>query len=106
MYDNSYNILMQTPVGVKYGTMNYNVTDGIINGEMSLLNHCEPISGTIDEFGYCHITGQIVTLVRNINFKAAGRIYNGNLNLSAKGERNIFEITGVSVNKSTCCDNK
>ena len=97
MYENAYNILMQTPVGVKYGTISFNVTDGKIKGEMDMLNHCEPISGTIDEFGYCHITGQIVTLVKNIKFQATGRIYNGNLNLSARGERNAFEITGVPL---------
>lgn len=99
MFENSYNILMQTPVGVKYGTITFNVADGKLSGEMNMLNHCEPISGTIDEFGYCHITGQIVTLVRNINFQATGRISNGSLNLSARGERNIFEITGVPVRK-------
>ena len=101
MYENAYNILMQTPVGVKYGTISFNVTDGKISGEMDMLNHCEPITGTIDEFGYCHITGQIVTLVRNIDFKATGRIYNGNLNLSARGERNAFEITGVPLKNCT-----
>ena len=95
MYENNYNILMQTPVGVKYGTLSYNVENGKVQGEMNMLNHCEPITGTIDEFGYCHITGQIVTLIKNIKFQATGRIFDGKLNLSAKGERNSFEITGV-----------
>ncbi len=95
MYENNYNILMQTPVGIKYGSLSYNVRNGKLNGEMNMLDHCEPVEGTIDEYGYCHITGHIVTLVKDIGFQATGRIFENSLHLSAKGERNIFEITGV-----------
>ncbi|MBQ3969972.1 MAG: hypothetical protein II685_05765 [Clostridia bacterium] len=99
MYDNMYNILMQTPVGIKYGTLFFNIDTGTIVGELNILNHREPIKGTIDEFGYCHLTGQIITLMKRIDFQATGRMHNGTLNLSAKGERNIFEITGVPISQ-------
>lgn len=95
MEEQCYNICMQTPIGAKYGTMEFTVIGEEISGYFNLMNHCEPFTGTIDEYGYCHITGHIVTLLRNIRIEACGRIFNGSMELCVKGERNMFEITGM-----------
>lgn len=91
-----YNIRMKTPIGVKYGKMTIDSTyNEKISGHISLMNHCEPFTGTINESGYCHITGNIITLIKKIKIEADGRIYNGKLKFSVKERNNILEIIGT-----------
>ena len=82
-------------MGNKFGNISFNIIGGTISGKLKILNHTENINGTIDRSGYCRIKGNIVTLTRNIDFVAAGKIESETLTLSVKDERNIYEITGL-----------
>ncbi|MGN0170081.1 MAG: hypothetical protein ACI39H_04880 [Lachnospiraceae bacterium] len=94
-----YSITMSTPVGLKYGTMEFVIADGKIRGILSLLEHSEPFRGTIDSKGNCMICGQLITLMRTIHYTAVGCLTEHGIRLRLRGERNDFEIIGTEIKK-------
>lgn len=95
----SYQIIMQTPLGARYGTMSVTLADQTVSGTMEILKHMEPFSGTIDENGDCRITGRMVTLMRSIDFTAEGNITPESVHLTVQGGRNSFELHGKCISK-------
>lgn len=94
-----YKISLKTPIGVRHGTMEVYIHKQKIKGSITLLGHKNPIYGIIDSTGSCTIVGQLTTLVRNINYTAVGKITDTVVELSLKGERNVFKITGTVEEK-------
>lgn len=92
-----YNIVMKTPVGLRYGTITLRLIDNQVYGTLDLLEHSESFRGTVDRDGNCTICGSLVTLMRTIRYTAVGKVSQKAIALSLQGERNIFEITGIAV---------
>ncbi|MGN0338880.1 MAG: hypothetical protein ACI4D0_00130 [Lachnospira sp.] len=95
MSEQQYSIVMQTPIGKKYGSLSVSILADRLNGYLTLLNHNEPIEGTIDGSGNCSFTGKLVTLLRTIPYVATGIISDSEVKLQIKGARNTFRLTGV-----------
>lgn len=95
MSEQQYSIVMQTPIGKKYGSLSVSILADKLNGCLTLLNHNEPIEGTVDGNGNCSFTGKLVTLLRTIPFVATGIISDSEVKLQIKGARNTFRLTGV-----------
>ena len=91
-----YSITMKTPVGVRHGKINIFIKDDRINGTLDMLARSEPLSGTVEKDGSCRINGYLTTLIRNVRYTAVGKITEDSIELSMKGERNIFKITGIA----------
>lgn len=91
----SYDIVMQTSIGERYGTMIVEWEGEQISGLMEILGHTEVFHGKVDENGNCHIEGKLVSLKRTIPYIAVGKISSSMLQLSLRGERNIFEMAGM-----------
>lgn len=91
----SYDIVMQTSIGKRYGTMTVEWEGEQISGLMEILGHSETFHGQIDETGNCRIEGRMISLTRTIPYIAVGKIIPSMLQLSLRGERNIFEVAGV-----------
>lgn len=100
MKKRKYIITMNTPIGLRHGTILLILTDSCINGTLDLLEHSEPLYGSIDDNGNCKISGRLITLMRTIEYTAIGRITEKAIELSLRGERNIFKITGIAVTES------
>lgn len=96
MYEQRYAIVMQTPLGKKYGTLTATVSGHMLSGWLDVLEHREPFEGTIDCAGNCRITGILTTLMRKVAFIATGKMTPTAVYLQMKGERNVFELSGVS----------
>ena len=92
-------IVMQTPLGKKYGTLLASVTGSCVRGWLEVLAHREPFEGKIDKAGNCRITGKLTTLLRTVTFTATGKLTAAAANLRLQGERNIFELTGIPCPK-------
>lgn len=92
-----YNISMQTPIGKKYGTLTVSKDDGVLTGELGVMNHSEPFHGTIDSDGVCHIEGTIVTLLRTVNYTATGSINEDGVRLFVVAANHTFEVTGEAT---------
>ena len=95
MSEQQYSIVMQTPIGKQYGSLSVSILADKLNGCLTLLNHNEPIEGTVDGNGNCSFTGKLVTLLRTIPFVATGIISDSEVKLQIKGARNTFRLTGV-----------
>ena len=94
----SYDIVMQTSIGERYGTMIVEWEGEQISGFMEILGHTEAFHGEIDEDGNCRIEGRMISLTRMIPYIAVGKIIPSMLLLSLRGGRNIFEVEGVPCN--------
>ncbi|MGN1191391.1 MAG: hypothetical protein ACI4S0_01860 [Dorea sp.] len=97
MLKRKYNILMETPIGDRPGTMEVQIEYGQVNGCLNVLEHSETFEGEIDEQGNCCISGKIITLLNTIPYTATGRIETDTLELALKGKKNIFNITGTRI---------
>lgn len=95
MSEQLYQIYLQTPLGKKRGTMRVERKADVLSGELDILEHRKPFQGTIDETGQCNISGTIITLMRTVPYTAVGRIEDGTISLTVKGERNRFELLGT-----------
>lgn len=98
----SYEVCMHTPIGKRYGSISVQADGGRISGNLYLLQHNEPFSGTIDEDGRCEFTGRLITLMRTISYAAAGTISEASLNLSLKCGPSSFELVGCAKRKEPC----
>lgn len=91
-----YNVFMNTPLGKRYGKLIAQISGTSVSGQLDILNHHEPFSGTIDAFGNCRITGSFVTLMRRVMYTATGQLTESSVHLHLKGGSNIYELSGVS----------
>lgn len=89
-----YQIIMRTPIGAKHGVMSAQIDGTNLSGNIELLKHREPFTGTINGRGDCTITGRLVTLMRTIPFSGNGRIDADSVFLSIDGGRERFVIEG------------
>lgn len=99
MSEQKYSIVMHTPLGRKYGTMSASISGNLIDGWLDVLKHKEPFEGTIDSMGNCRITGTLITLMRKFTYTASGSLTPDDVHLQIYGERNTFELSGVSCRK-------
>lgn len=95
MPEQSYHIIMQTSIGERHGTMTVEREGERIGGFLEILGHRSALRGKADETGNCRIEGQLISLTRTIPYIAVGKITPSMLQLSLKGERDIFEVAGV-----------
>ncbi len=96
MWNGSYDVIMQTPIGVRYGTMTVVINHSKVDGMLDILKEANPFHGKINEKGDCQIQGELTTLMRTIPYDATGRITKETLVLKLKGERESFEISGTA----------
>ncbi|MGN1367949.1 MAG: hypothetical protein ACI4WX_03700 [Aristaeellaceae bacterium] len=94
-----YRIVMNTPLGERYGTIALTKDNHRLFGEMNLLKASQPFDGSIDENGNCSFCGTLLSLMRTIRYRAIGRITDNAIELKLSGERNEFDITGVAVHE-------
>ena len=95
MWNCNYDIIMQTPIGARYGTMTFAVHNSRVDGILDILKHANPFSGTIEENGECRIQGMLTTLMRTIPYQAAGRVTRDALRLWLNAAQETFEISGT-----------
>lgn len=100
MSEKVYMICMQTPLGKREGTLIAEKDREILSGWLDILKHREPFEGVVDADGNCTISGELVTLTRRMAYVATGQISDSSLHLKVKGERNIYELSGIARQES------
>lgn len=96
MPENKYNIRMETPLGLRLGTMSFVTAQYKVSGYLDVLQRSEPFSGEIDRNGNLKISGRIVTLMQTIPYVATGKMSAHSLYLILRGEQGEFEINGAA----------
>ena len=70
MWNRSYNVIMRTPIGARYGTVSVTVDNSTISGMLDILKKANPFHGNINKKGDCRIKGELTTLMRTIPYNA------------------------------------
>ena len=71
-----YKINMQTPMGIKCGTISVMIEKGRVKGNLNVMNHKNPLLGFIDEEGNCKLTVRIAQIQSKHCLTAASPIIN------------------------------
>ena len=96
MWKRMYDIVLKTPIGPRYGTMEIQKDCGKVNGFLNVLMGKNPFQGFIDKGDRCQITGQLRTLVRTIFYSAAGKITGDTVCLVVNTGKGTIEVTGTA----------
>ena len=51
MWNRSYNVIMRTPIGARYGTVSVTVDNSTISGMLDILKKANPFHGNINRKG-------------------------------------------------------
>jgi len=94
MQKTTYAVALQTPLGIRNGSMDIQIHGKLASGMMHILNRSEPFHGEIDDGGKCSFSGKLVTLMRTIPYRAVGRVSKDHVELSLVGDKESFHLTG------------
>jgi len=90
-----YFIEMETPLGIRKGSMKFLIEKEQVFGELTVLEKTEPFSGNINASGELSIRGVITSAIRTMEYEATGRIINGEqLVLEIRHKESIYKVTG------------
>ncbi len=92
----SYNVVMQTQLGPKRGTLRLQVEGTAIRGTLDILQKKETVSGELTGEGTCRLNGRIVTRMRTVDFTAEGVLDDSRIDLTIREPRNIFSVCGTA----------
>ena len=92
----NYNVVLDTELGKRNGTMQLSIDGTEIDGFLSLLNNTEPCHGKIGTDGHCSLHGKIVTLIKEMLFEATGYIRENEIVLTLQSGRNTFLLKGIA----------
>lgn len=95
-----YKIYMDTPLGIRRGSMKFLIEKDRVFGKLTILENTEPFSGTIkssgiNDSGELFIKGIITSAVRTMEYVATGRIINGEqLVLEIRHKERVYQVKG------------
>lgn len=94
MHNTSYNVVMQTPLGDRHGTMQVHCDEADLSGTLQLLGFRVPFQGTVDAMGSCTINGRIQTLMKSFAYEAHGSINAQQVQLDLQSDGRHFLLSG------------
>lgn len=95
----NYDVVLETLLGQRKGTMQLVIDEEKVNGFLSILEKTEPCCGTMDHSGLCKLSGKIVTLLKEFAYTATGYIDEKHVDLILKSGKSIFQMTGTASSK-------
>lgn len=100
----TYNVCMNTPLGVRMGNLRVSSLTGVLDGTLHLLGKVTPVSGEADQYGSCHLNGDIITLVQTIPFTAKGKLTPHAVSLLLHTDWGEFELNGTAAPEKAECE--
>lgn len=92
-----YSIILDTPMGVKKGTLlrfaDYN--NGSESGYIEILGEKNPYLAKIEPSGKCSMSGTLKTLISNYDFQGSGYIYPDKLEITLHDGKTDLLMQGV-----------
>lgn len=105
----SYDIVMETPMGPRYGSIRLNENQGELVGTIRILQHENAVKGQIDAAGHCRIGGTLLALMYTVTFCAIGTAGKDGLQLELSTAENwhyqISSIPKVPQGGESVCKN-
>ncbi len=95
----SYEVVLDTPLGKRKGTLELTIENGKIEGVLVLFQNQEKVNGEIDESGHCTLRGRFSTLMNKFYYEAEGFIRENSLQLTLCGGKSIFQMEGHALSQ-------
>lgn len=96
MYSYAYDIVLQTRIGDRKGSLALLISDGRIDGLMHILGKDSRCQGVLKDPDICELSGQLKTVVRSIDFSAYGKLTRENISLTLMAGRDTFRMVGTA----------
>ena len=93
----SFNVGLDTELGIRYGIARLTVTDNKVCGLLSILNHTEPFCGTINADSSCTVRGKIISLMKEVDYTAVGYITDDMIILTVKTDKADYVLKGTPI---------
>lgn len=97
MSEKMYKICLSVPLGARDGKLYLRETNGKADGWLEVMNHRNPLNGTVSEDGNVVLYGEIGTLVDTVFYMATGRLSEKTIQLNLKTVSGIYSISGEEV---------
>lgn len=99
MWTRSYDIVMHTTIGDRYGNMMVTVDEDeeTLSGELAILADRTSFYGHIAPDGRCHFHGELVTLLRVLAFVAYGIVTPQSLSLRLSATGETYQLEGTAL---------
>jgi hypothetical protein len=94
MINGTYQIVMETLMGKRYGELTLHENERFLSGDINILGHDNEIKAGVIIDGICRFAGELVTPIRNIIFLAEGSVNETEVNLKIFTEKNVMSISG------------
>ncbi len=101
MINGTYQIIMKTLMGKKYGRLTLYQKENILSGYIDILGHSNKIQGEILADGSCRFSGIFITPMHRIEFMAEGSIDEKQLELMINSEKYAMPVLGKIETIST-----
>lgn len=88
-----YEIELIVPLGIRYGTMQFEEDSGTINGTMNILGKTTEFSGLLKDRKMI-ISGELDIRIRTIAYIGYGTLEDGRLHMQIKNQGKTYELTG------------
>ena len=92
-----YNIVMNTTIGDKIGTLFAKIADDTLECVIIVMKNENYFSGTIDSYGKFKIHGHLKTLTNNIDCKGEGYLDDSTITFTLNAEGRNLIVTGTSI---------
>lgn len=94
MIDGTYQIVMKTLMGRKYGTLFLYEKENVLFGHMDVLGHSNEVRGELLTDGNCRFTGELITPLRTIKIWAEGRIDEKTVDVLVQSDKHSMPVYG------------
>lgn len=97
MFEYTYNIVMQTPLGERDGTIHLNIHNNRVDGCLNILGKENVFIGEISIDGKCILSGSIETIVSTSEYTAEGYMDKKTINLTLYVGEYVFNLSGTTL---------
>jgi hypothetical protein len=101
MINGTYQIVMKTSMGKKYGRLTLYEKEEGLSGAFDILGHVHQILDGLLNNGSCRFSGEFITPVRNIAYWAEGSVDEKRVYLLVHTDSNEMSISGEIENTIT-----
>lgn len=97
MSKQNYAITLDTPLGIRNGTLELEILGTKIDGYLSIFRSREFVIGELADDGTCRLSGKFTTLMREFFYEATGHISRDNIALTLRSRQSVFPLKGVAI---------
>lgn len=92
-----YTVELDSELGKKFGAMQLFINGTEAYGFLTILKHSEPFYGVINDDGICNLHGKIVTLIKETEYIATGKIDSKGFKLDLQLGKEKYELNGTAA---------